>query len=39
MSIYSFQPNNLLNWLTAFTIFEIPMAFFYLSISSKKSTV
>jgi len=39
MSIYNFEPNNLLNWITAFAIFEIPLALFYLSISSKKDTV
>ena len=36
MSLYSFDSYNLLNWITAFAIFEIPMAVFYLSISGKK---
>ena len=39
MSIYEFNSNNLLNWITAFAIFEIPMALFYLSISSKNDTI
>ncbi len=39
MSIYSFNSNNLLNWITAFAIFEIPMSLFYLSISSKNDTI
>lgn len=39
MSLYQFNPNNLLNWITAFGLFEIPMALFYLSISSKKDTI
>ena len=37
--LYNFSPNNLLNWITAFTIFEIPLAYFYLSISGKNDTV
>lgn len=39
MSIYDFNSNNLLNWITAFAIFEIPMSLFYLSISSKDDTI
>ena len=39
MSIYDFNSNNLLNWITAFAIFEIPMSLFYLSISSKNDTI
>ena len=39
MSLYDFNSNNLLNWITAFALFEIPMAMFYLSISSKKDTI
>ena len=39
MSIYSFNSNNLLNSITAFAIFEIPMSLFYLSISSKNDTI
>tara|TARA_B100001093_G_C26754953_1_gene982929 strand:+ start:362 stop:904 length:543 start_codon:yes stop_codon:yes gene_type:complete len=39
MSIYDFNSNNLLNWLTAFALFEIPMSLFYLSISSKNDTI
>ena len=39
MSLYNFEPINLLNWITAFAIFEIPIALFYLSISSKTDTV
>lgn len=37
--MYSFNPNTLLNWITAFAIFEIPMALFYLSISKKNDMV
>ena len=37
--LYNFSPKNLLNWITAFTIFEIPLAYFYLSISKKTDTV
>ena len=32
-SLYAITPTSVLNWLTAFCIFEIPLAFFYLSIS------
>jgi len=39
MSIYDFNSNNLLNWITAFALFEIPMSLFYLSISSKNDTI
>ena len=39
MSLYTFNSTNLLNWITAFAIFEIPMAFFYLSISKKNNKV
>lgn len=39
MDLYSFNSLNLLNWITAFALFEIPMAFFYLSISGKNSKV
>lgn len=39
MNLYTFNYANLLNWVTAFAIFEIPMALFYLSISSKKDKV
>lgn len=38
-NLYNFSPQNLLNWITAFTIFEIPLAYFYLSISNKNDTV
>ena len=39
MNLYTFNSANLLNWITAFAIFEIPMALFYLSISGKKDKV
>jgi len=39
MDLYSFNSNNLLNWITAFALFEIPMAFFYLSIAGKNAKV
>ncbi len=39
MNLYTFNSSNLLNWITAFAIFEIPIALFYLSISSKKDKV
>jgi len=39
MNLYTFDSANLLNWITAFAIFEIPMALFYLSISGKKDKV
>ena len=37
--MYNFNSNALLNWITAFAIFEIPMALFYLSISKKNDMV
>ncbi len=37
--LYNFNPQNLLDWLTAFCIFEIPLALFYFSISKKGDTV
>ena len=39
MNLYTFNSSNLLNWISAFAIFEIPIAFFYLSISKKKDKV
>jgi len=39
MDLYTFNSANLLNWITAFALFEIPMAKFYLSISKKNSKV
>jgi hypothetical protein len=39
MDLYQFNHTNLLNWFTAFAIFEIPMALFYLSISKKNDKV
>ena len=36
---YQFNSSNLLNWITAFALFEIPMAKFYLSITNKTDTV
>ena len=39
MNLYELNQNNLLNWITAFCIFEIPMALFYISISRKKDKV
>ena len=36
---YELNSSNLLNWITAFALFEIPMAFFYLSITNKNDTV
>ena len=38
-NIYEFNSTNLLNWITAFAIFEIPLAKFYLTISNKNDTV
>ena len=35
---YQFNSSNLLNWITAFALFEIPMAKFYLSITNKVAT-
>tara|TARA_B110000046_G_scaffold185854_2_gene229868 strand:+ start:4014 stop:4544 length:531 start_codon:yes stop_codon:yes gene_type:complete len=37
--MYNFNHETLLNWITAFAIFEIPMALFYLSISKKSDMV
>ena len=37
--MYDFTPTSLLNWITAFCLFEIPMAKFYLSISGKNDMV
>jgi hypothetical protein len=37
--MYTFTPDNLLNWIVAFCLFEIPMANFYLAISDKNSNV
>ena len=37
--MYEFNSKALLNWITAFAIFEIPMAYFYLSISGKNDMV
>jgi hypothetical protein len=37
--MYQFNSSALLNWVTAFAIFEIPMAMFYLSISKKTDMV
>ena len=37
--MYKFNANTLLDWITAFAIFEIPMAYFYLSISGKNDMV
>ena len=39
MDLYTFNSANLLNWITAFALFEIPMAKFYLSISKKNDKV
>ena len=41
MKLYNFNRENLLNWIVAFSIFEIPMALFYILISrnSKNNTV
>lgn len=38
-SIWDFNKKNLLNWLVAFCIFEIPLAYFYWSISSDNDMV
>tara|TARA_Y100000389_G_scaffold204943_1_gene261070 strand:+ start:5087 stop:5617 length:531 start_codon:yes stop_codon:yes gene_type:complete len=37
--MYTFSQDTLLNWLTAFCIFEIPLANFYLAISKETDTV
>ena len=34
-NFYNFSPSNFLNWITAFCIFEIPLALFYLYISKE----
>lgn len=39
MNLYSFDSFNLLNWITAFAIFEIPLALFYILTSGKNSIV
>lgn len=39
MGLYNLNASNLLNWITAFTIFEIPLAVFFLNISKKSDTV
>lgn len=39
MDLYTFNNSNLLNWFTAFAIFEIPMALFYYKISKSNDTV
>ena len=44
MELYNFNSDTLLNWITAFCIFEIPLALFYIFISknnknSKESNV
>lgn len=38
-NFYNFSPSNFLNWITAFCIFEIPLALFYLYISKETDTV
>ena len=38
MDLYKLNSFNLLNWITAFTIFEIPLAFFFI-IFTKTDTV
>ena len=37
--MWIFSLNQMFNWIVAFCIMEIPMAFFYKSISDKKSNV
>ena len=37
--MYTFDSTTLLNWITAFAIFEIPMANFYLSMSGKDDVI
>ncbi len=39
IDLYKFSSDNLLNWIVAFCIFEIPLAYFYLSISKKGDTI
>ena len=36
---YNFSQSNFLNWITAFCIFEIPLALFFLYISKETDTV
>ena len=36
MKLYELNNQNLLNWLTAFVIFEIPLALFFMRISRNK---
>lgn len=38
-SLWDFNQKNLLNWIIAFCIFEIPLALFYWNISSKGDMV
>ena len=37
--LYNFSESNFLNWITAFCIFEIPLALFFLKISNETDTV
>jgi hypothetical protein len=39
MDLYNFNSLNLLNWIVAFAIFEIPIAIFYYKISKPNDTV
>ena len=39
MDLYNFNSLNLLNWIVAFAIFEIPIAIFYYKISKPTDTV
>lgn len=39
MELYQLNSSNLLNWITSFTIFEIPLALFFLNISKKTDTI
>ena len=36
MKLYELNNINLLNWITAFVIFEIPLALFFIKISKNK---
>lgn len=38
-NLYTITSNSVLNWLTAFCIFEIPLAYFFLKISNKNDHV
>ena len=38
-TLYKITPNSVLNWLTAFCLFEIPMAYLFKSISKKNDYV